>query len=310
MKLMVYVETFTLEPLAPFSLDLTAQIFAGGDTHVRSYKDGAFQQVIRVNGNLVLAKVTSNAVTDKPRLTVELKSSNPISQLDKQRAQETIKYIFNLDFNLAAFYGDVQNDSAMQQITTELCGFKFPTTPTAFESLVDSIVEQQISIKVARVIEERLAMKFGDKLEIDGEAYFAFPTPQSIAAASIGDIQQVGLSQRKAEYIKNAASLIINGKLDLEGMKNEKDPQRIIDELDAIKGIGVWTAELTMLRGMQRWDSLPADDFGIRRVIATYYCDDIPIKASEAREIANAWGTWKGLAAFYLILAEVKGIVV
>ena len=56
-------------------------------------------------------------------------------------------------------------------------------------------------------------------------------------------------------------------------MKNEENPDRIISELDEIRGIGVWTAELTMLRGMQKLDALPADDFGIRRVISRYYCD-------------------------------------
>ena len=65
-----------------------------------------------------------------------------------------------------------------------------------------------------------------------------------------------------------------------------------------------------MLRGMQKLDALPADDLGIRRVISRYYCGGKPIKADEAREIAKSWGTWKGLAAFYLIIAEVKDIKV
>jgi DNA-3-methyladenine glycosylase II len=171
-------------------------------------------------------------------------------------------------------------------------------------------VEQQISIKVAHTIEQRLAKKFGDPLTIDGATYFSYPTPRNISAASISEVQQVGLSQRKAEYIQGAAQLIAEGKLDLELIKNEKDPERIIAELDEIRGIGIWTAELTMLRGMQRLDALPADDFGIRRVISTYYCDGKPIKTAEARKIAEAWGRWKGLAAYYLIIAEAKGITV
>jgi len=61
---------------------------------------------------------------------------------------------------------------------------------------------------------------------------------------------------------------------------------------------------------MQRFDTLPADDFGIRRVISTYYCRGKSIKQTEAREIAKAWGKWKGLAAFYLIIAEARGIVI
>lgn len=64
-----------------------------------------------------------------------------------------------------------------------------------------------------------------------------------------------------------------------------------------------------MLEGMQRLGALPADDFGIRRVISRFYRDGTPIKSAEAREIAKVWGKWKGLAAWYLILAEGKGVV-
>jgi DNA-3-methyladenine glycosylase II len=65
-----------------------------------------------------------------------------------------------------------------------------------------------------------------------------------------------------------------------------------------------------MLRGMQKLDALPADDFGIRRVISRYYCNGKKIKTAEAREIAKRWGKWKGLAAYYLIIAEAMDIMV
>ena len=119
-----------------------------------------------------------------------------------------------------------------------------------------------------------------------------------------------GLSKRKAEYIQQAAKLIVDGKLDLEHLKTTRTQSKSSLSWMKYEGIGVWTAELTMLRGMQKLDALPADDFGIRRVISKYYCSGKPIKTAEAREIAQAWGKWKGLAAFYLIIAEVKGIVV
>jgi len=308
--MMAFAETFTIKPLPPFSLDLTAQIFGNGDRHVRSYAGGVFQQVLQVNGNHVLAKLTDNGSTEQPLLTVELHSSKPITPTNKQEALHAIKRIFSLDFDLGIFYKEVENDHALRQIIQQLYGYKFPTTPTVFESLVDAIVEQQISIKVARTIEERLAVKFGDKLEIENENFFEFPTPRNLSEASISDIQGVGLSERKAEYINNAAKMIVEGKLDLELMKKETDAEQVIAELDALKGVGVWTAELTMLRGIPRWDVLPSDDFGIRRVISTYYCGGRPIEAAEAREIAKTWGKWKGLAAFYLILAEVNGIAV
>jgi len=307
---MTFTETFTMQTLAPFNFDLSAQIFTSGEPQIRTYLNGEFHQVLELNSNLVLIRMTSSGTVAQPELTVEVKSNKPVTSRDKLRAMEIISYIFNLDFDLCSFYKEVKNDHVMHQITQQLYGLKNPTTPTVFESLVDSIVEQQISIKVAHTIEQRIAKKFGHPLTIDGSNYFAYPTPQNIADANISQIQQVGLSMRKAEYIHGAAQLIVDGKLNLEHLKNNETPEQIIAELDAIKGIGVWTAELTMLRGMQKLDALPADDFGIRRVISTYYCGGKPIKTAEAREIAKAWGKWKGLAAHYLIIAESKGIKV
>ena len=297
-KTLASTETFTVQALAPFNFELTAHIFSSGDGQIRSYANGVFHQVLRIDGNLVLVKLASSGTVEKPKLTVELTSSNPLTPQGKRIAEETIRFIFNLNFDLYSFYKDVENDPAMNQISQQLYGLKNPTTPTVFESLVDSIVEQQISIKVAHTLEERIVKKFGETLTVDGNTYFAYPTPQNIAAASISEVQQVGLSMRKAEYIQNAAQLIADGKLDLEGMKHEKDPERIIAELDEIKGIGVWTAELTMLRGMQKLDALPADDLGIRRVISTYYCGGKPIKAAEAREIARGMGQMERFGGF------------
>jgi DNA-3-methyladenine glycosylase II len=296
--------------LAPFSLDLSAMVFASGNPHVRGYQNGVFSQVLSLEDGLFLVKVKSVGSVDQPKLEVELSSNQPITPKTKQVSKGALTYIFSLNFNLDAFYSQAKTDSVMHKITQQLRGFKFPTTLTAFEGLVDAIVEQQISIKVARTIEERLATRFGRGLEIDGETYRSFPTPQKMAETSIDDIRASGLSQRKAEYISNAAKLIADGKLDLEGMKRNPDADKIVAELDEIKGIGVWTAELTILRGMQRYDVLPADDFGIRRVISTYYRGGVPIKAEEAREIAKAWGKYGGLAAFYLIVAEVKALMV
>ena len=307
---MAYTQTFQIQPLEPFNFELSAQIFSSGDKEIRGYENGKFHQVLRLNGNLVLICVTSNGKIDQPNLTIEVKSNNPITFNNKTKAKEIVSYIFNLGFGLSSFYEEVEKDPVMKKIVNQLYGLKNPTTPTVFESLVDSIVEQQISIKVAHTIEQRLTKKFGETLTIEGNTYFAYPAPEKIASAGTSEIQQVGLTKRKAEYIHGAAQLIAEGKLDLEGMKDEEDPERIISELDEIKGIGVWTAELTMLRGMQRLDAFPADDFGIRRVISRYYCDGKPIGAAEARKIADAWGRWKGLAAFYLIIAEIKGITV
>jgi DNA-3-methyladenine glycosylase II len=307
---MTFTETITIEALAPFDFDLTAYIFSGGDKQIRNYAGREFRQVVKVNGKLFQIRIASVGTVDKPELSVELKSNNDITKLDKEKAAEIVNFIFNLDFNLKSLYDEIRNDPIMRKMAKEFYGLKNPTTPTVFESLVDSIVEQQISIRVAISLEGKLTKKFGEHLEIDGEIYYAFPEPEAFARASIEEIQQVGLSRRKAEYIQGAAKLITDGKLDLEGLRDNNDPKEIILLLDAVRGIGVWTAELTMLRGMQKLDAFPADDLGVRRVISSYYCNGKPLMAVEAREIAEEWGKWKGLAAFYLIIAEMKRVSV
>ncbi len=307
---MIFAGKITLEALPPFSFNLSAEIFAHGDKQIRSYEKGRFWQVIRINDKLVLATVESSGTVDKPELSAELRSDREIIEKDKKKAEEAVSILFNLNFDLVPFYEEAKDDKIMAHLTRKLFGLKSPTTQIAFEALVDSIVEQQISLKVANGIEKKLTKKFGDTLNLEGEAYYAYPTPQSLASASTRELRQCGLSQRKAEYIKAVSSLVAEGKLDLEKLKNCESADDIIRELDRIRGVGVWTAELTMIRGMQRLEALPADDLGLRRTISHYYCGGKAITSTEARHIAKGWGRWEGLAAYYLIVAEMLGIEV
>ncbi len=74
---MTFTETFTVQALAPFNFDLTAQIFSSGDKQIRTYANGKFHQVLRINGNLVLVILTSTGTVEQPKLNVELKSNIP-----------------------------------------------------------------------------------------------------------------------------------------------------------------------------------------------------------------------------------------
>ncbi|MDR2707772.1 MAG: DNA-3-methyladenine glycosylase [Nitrososphaerota archaeon] len=307
---MIQKATVVIEPLAPFDLATSSLVFIDGNRCVRSYQNDCFSQVIDVGSRLVWARLTSNGCVNNPKLTLELYAEGLcFSEEEKLQAVSVISRIFSLDMPLESFYSHVQGDFVMARVTQMLCGFKFPTTPTVFEALIDAIVEQQISIKVARGIEERLAVMFGEAVIVGGEKFFAFPSAAALVEAGVEGIRRVGLSLRKAEYIYGVSQRVVGGFLDLEGLKG-CGSKEVVDVLDGVRGIGVWTAELTLLRGMQRFDVLPADDFGLRRVISRYYCGGRSINAGEACRIADVWGEWRGLAAFYLIIAEVKNVSV
>lgn len=306
----MFTQKITLKPVSPFSFDLSAEIFSHGDKQIRTYEEGKFTQLIRVDGKLIHIALTSKGTLDKPKLQAELTSNEPLTAANSKEAQKIINLLFSLDFDPAPFYKTAEKDPTMAKITQKLCGLRSPTTPTVYEALVDSIVEQQISLKVANSLERKIIKKFGDTLNIQGTTYYEYPAPQKIAQDTLEELRSCGLSQRKTEYIHAISTLITEGKLDLEKFKNYKNPDEIIKEMDELKGIGVWTAELTMLRSMQKWDALPADDLGLRRTIANYYCNGKKITSEEARKIAAPWGNWKGLAAYYLVVAETLEIAV
>src|SRR4030042_1341191 len=139
----MFTEKLTIDALPPFSFDLTAEIFANEDKQIRNYEDGKFWQVIRVNGKLLLVTVESFGTVDKPEVFVELKANSVITEEDKKKAEEIVIVLFSLDFDLKHFFEEVKSDEKMARLTQKLWGLKSPTTQTAFEALVDSIVEQQ-----------------------------------------------------------------------------------------------------------------------------------------------------------------------
>lgn len=297
-----------LKPIPPYDLDLSAKIFAeGGDEHIRTFRDGTFWQVLKVDDQLVLAKARSTGTVEQPQLCLDLESDGEVSEDLERKARCLLSSILHLNLDLESFYKAVDGDRIMRELARLLRGLKSPSTPTVFEALVDSILEQQVSIKVAWVLENRLIKAFGDSLKVDGQTYYAFPEPAKLASLTVEDLKPLGLSARKAEYILGSSKLASNG-LDLEKFKNYTDPDKVIEELCRIRGIGVWTAELTMVRGMGMIDAIPADDLGLKRCISHYYCGDRKIAEAEARKIAEAWKGWRGLASFYLIMAERLGI--
>lgn len=298
----------TVKPVPPFDFELSANIFSGGDPQIRKYEKGRFWQVIRVGSKPMLTIVTTAGTIDEPRLSVRLESDRIISKSDIEDSKGIVCGLFNLGFDLKPFYEQAKEDRVIAGLTCRLRGLKSPTTPTVFEALIDSIVEQQISLNIANKMEGRLIKALGEVLSLGKEVYYAFPTPQELASASIYELCNCGLSQRKAEYIHDISKMVIDGKLDLEKFKDYKDAKDIIAELDRIRGIGTWTAELTMVRGMQRLEAFPADDLGLRRVISHYYRFNRKISSEEARKVAEKWGTWKGLAGFYLIMAAAMDI--
>jgi DNA-3-methyladenine glycosylase II len=294
----------TVYPRPPYDFTLSTHIFSNGDPQIRRAENNRFWQVIRVGQKLVLAEVISNGTIDDPAVNINLRTDKTLRQGETEQAGELISRILNLNDDLTQFYNEIRNDLPMYALTEHLYGLKVPTTPSLFEALIASIIEQQISLAVAHTLETRLVKKFGSPLKVGERIYYCYPVPGEIASADPAQIRDCGLSNRKGEYIRDIALRMVKGDLDLENFGKIRNNDLLIETLCKLRGVGKWTAELTILRGLHRLDAVPADDLGLRRAISERYFHGRKINGEEARRIAERWGEYRGLASFYLLIGD------
>lgn len=302
------MKQLTLTPRPPFDFSRTAAIFSTGDPDIRSFMNDVFRQVLDTGNHRILAEVRSSGSTEDPALRITLRSPRTITDRDARRAAALLGSVLSIDDDPGLFYRAVSGDPVLSALTVRLRGVRAPVTPTVFEALTDSIIEQQISLAAARSIENRLIRATGKRLSLDGAVYYCYPGPSALAKTSDTIFRSCGLTIRKGEYIRDISRQIIDGELDIEAFREYPDTEQIISELVKIRGIGRWTAELTILRGLHRPDVFPADDAGVRRFISKFYLSGRKLTAAEARIFSERWGSWKGFAAYYLEVADHLGI--
>jgi DNA-3-methyladenine glycosylase II len=113
-------------------------------------------------------------------------------------------------------------------------------------------------------------------------------------------MRTVGLSRSKVLYIRQLARRVESGELDFESLRL-MDDESAVAELTKIKGIGRWTAEYALVRGMGRVNSLPADDLGIQRAVSQAYFKGKKIDSKQVRRVLSKFAPYSGISAFYLM---------
>lgn len=301
-------ETITIHPTPPFDFALSAAIFARGDPGFRHAHGGVFRHALLIGSCPVVVEARSAGTTDNPALEVTVASDNGVTARIRDQAAATVAGIFSTGDDPAPFYRAMEDDPVMADLTRQLRGLRAPATPTVFEALADSVIEQQISLVAARAVEHRLIHATGTKVTAGGRTFSCYPTPAILAAVPDTVFRACGLTVRKGEYLRGIAEAILAGSFDPEAFRSEPDTETIISGMVKIRGIGRWTAELMILRGLHRPDVFPADDVGVRRFISRYYLGGEKIAPADARTFAERWGAWKGFAAYYLEVADLLGI--
>jgi DNA-3-methyladenine glycosylase II len=157
-----------------------------------------------------------------------------------------------------------------------------------FETLVKSIVFQQLSGRVATVIFDRLTAGAGGRL-----------TPESILKLRPSRMRALGLSTQKTAYIRDLARHTRDRRLVFEDLAALSD-EAVIERVTQVKGIGVWTAHMFLIFALRRHDILPTGDLGIRNAIRRAYGLEALPTPAEMEQMAVRWRPYCSVASWYL----------
>jgi DNA-3-methyladenine glycosylase II len=180
-------------------------------------------------------------------------------------------------------------DPVMRAIIDRVGAYKIQHREPSFETLVRSIVYQQLSGKVASVILGRLIA-----LLPEGKV-----TPAAILKLTPVRMRKAGLSKQKTAYIRDLARKTNKGHVKFEALKELAD-QEVIEHLTQVKGIGVWTAHMFLIFALRRLDVLATGDLGVRIAIRkAYQLEELPLP-KQVEELAAAWRPYSSVAVWYL----------
>ncbi|MCP4485963.1 MAG: DNA-3-methyladenine glycosylase 2 family protein [Gammaproteobacteria bacterium] len=175
-------------------------------------------------------------------------------------------------------------------IKTHLPAFGFPQSrlrPAGFETFLSIIVGQQISTEAAQAIMQRLYALLPDM------------QAQALLALSAEALRTAGLSMRKVEYAQGLAQALVDGSLDVDALAEEDDAVAI-RSITALRGFGVWSAEIYLMFSLQREDVFPANDLALQVALQKLKGLEHRPGEKQARELVAHWSPWRSAGSLFL----------
>ncbi|HXE91042.1 MAG TPA: DNA-3-methyladenine glycosylase [Terriglobales bacterium] len=180
-----------------------------------------------------------------------------------------------------------RSDPVLGAIIQRVGEFRMEYDEPTFDTLVRSIIYQQLSGKAAATIVRRVVEACGGKLD-----------PEGILALHPNKLRACGLSKQKLRYVRDLARHARNGELDLESLEKMEDAE-VIAALTRVKGIGVWTAQMFLMFALRRPNVLPTGDLGVQNAIRRAYRKR-KVTPRQVERIGKAWHPYCSIAAWYL----------
>ena len=291
----------TLYPTAPYHFGLVLDVLARYIHPATDVGyDGAYWRVLSIGDDLALIRVDNLGTITSPALGVDLVKSTGAVNHDFLLSQ--IGYIMGEDADMTGFYTCAKTDPTLWRIVEPLVGLRWLRTPTVFEALMTTVIEQQIAWTAAQKAQLWLVEWAGHRVHHDGRDFYAFPTPAQIADATVDALKPLKITFKRMNVMIDIAQQVVMGSLDLERLR-ELSMEDAYKALTAIKGIGHWTATWTLQRARGWHNYVGHNDVALQAAVNHYfYGDEGKISAEQVAETFAQYGDYAGSAANYTIM--------
>ncbi|MEN6449766.1 MAG: hypothetical protein ABFC96_04665 [Thermoguttaceae bacterium] len=259
-----------------------------------------YRRVLLLGGRPVEVAVTQIASPQSPELQVSVTGTTAGSGI-KAALAPVLERMFSLKVDLGEFYRFAARDVRLAPLAERFQGMRPPRFPAVFEALVNGFACQQMSLTLGIMLLSRLSQSYGLAAGEGNLARHAFPRPVDLAGLDPRALRPLGFSYQKSRAIVEAAQAVYQRQLDLESLANLSDDEAV-HRLEQLRGVGRWTAEYVLLRGLGRWHLFPGDDVGARNNLTRWLKLRKPLDYQRVQRILARWNGYGGLIYFHLLL--------
>lgn len=252
-------------------------------------------KAIEVNNSLVLFRIS--AITGF--LQIEI-LSGPTDQSTKDFLARYVRFWFDMERDMRPFYRALKENPVFSYMAEEFFGLRMMGIESLFEVLCWSIIGQQINLTFAFKLKRRLVESYGKKVSWQGGDYFVFPEPYVLAQVLPDELRAFQFSQKKAEYIVNLAISFQNGIISNEIVAALPDFLARQQFLVSFKGIGIWTANYSLMKAFRESQGIPYGDIGLFNALQAHELIAHRKESDRIEELFSRFRGWESYLVFYL----------
>lgn len=260
--------------------------------------EGRFHRIVNIAGTPVLLTITTAGPIEKPTGTVEW-SFPEGGVVDKKEVLKLARHIISSSLDLGPFYNLASKSGRLQSVINRFRGLKPILTPSVYESAAWAIMGQQVNLNFAYTLKMRITKEYGRIISINGRDYSLFPEPERFLKATVSQLRGMQFSNRKAEYLLGLSKTITEGNLELEKLGG-LNYNEALNDLLAIRGIGIWSANYILMRGAGHADCLPLGDSGLHRAVKNMYKLKNNPTHEKVEKLAGPFAPYRSLYTLYM----------